>query len=99
MRIYDLIPTAPASITKAELMAITGLDERSVRQQVHRERRAGYHILTSSTSSGYYRPQNTSDVEGFVKSMRHRAAETVAVADAMEDSLMREVGQTKLEGI
>ena len=98
MNIFDLIPEGrDNAISKAALTKITGLKDRDLRQVIHRERRAGHIIITDPTTAGYYRPTNTDQSLRFIKSMRHRAAETLAVADATERALMEENGQESME--
>lgn len=98
--ILDLIPVgAENAVSRRDLCAITGLEDRALRQLVHRERKAGHQILTNMESGGYYRPEHSLDTVRFIKSMRRRAAETLAVADAVECSLMNEVGQSRLDGV
>lgn len=73
-----------------DLVAITGLSEREVRQQIHIERRRGIPIL-SDNLSGYYLPQNEAERVRCVRSLRHRAAEILKAAAAIE-------GENNLEG-
>jgi len=100
MKLFDMIPEGEAhAIPKTELAQALGLPERTLRQLVHKERRMGRQILTNCQTGGYYRPVDPSDSMRFVNSMRHRAAETVAVADAIEAAVMEETGQTKIGGV
>lgn len=73
-----------------DLVTITGLSEREVRQQIHIERRRGIPIL-SDNLSGYYLPQNEAERVRCVRSLRHRAAEILKAAAAIE-------GENNLEG-
>lgn len=98
--LIDLIPIGAANaIPRAQLCKITGLEDRALRLLVHRERRAGHQILTNTEGGGYYRPEDTQDTVRFINSMRRRAAETLVVADAVERSLMDEVGQARMDGV
>lgn len=95
----DLIPVgAGHAISKGELCALLGVDDRTLRHMVQRERKAGVQILSSVERAGYYKPENSEETIRFVKSMRSRAAETLAVADAVENALMTEAGQIKIGG-
>ena len=51
-----------------DLVTITGLSEREVRQQIHIERRRGIPIL-SDNLSGYYLPQNEAERVRCVRSL------------------------------
>ena len=99
MRIYDFLsPGAENAVSKVELMAVLGLSDRELRRQVARERKQGFPILTSVECSGYYAPSCPADVTHFVRSMRRRARETAAIADALELTLLDAIGQTAVEG-
>ena len=80
-----------------ELVAMTGMDERSVRLQNQRERKAGRLIL-SDNRSGYFLPENPVDVQRFARSMSRRAAEIAGIARAAENALADMIGQTTVEG-
>lgn len=99
VRIYDLLLTGSDNATsRAELLRITGLDDRTLRRRVQLERLAGLPILTDCATGGYFRPASPSDSLRFARSMRRRAFETLSVADAVELAAMREAGQIRLEG-
>ena len=66
-----------------QLVAITGLDNRSVRKQIAEERKSGTPIL-SDNASGYYLPGNDMERAQFVRSMRSRAREILKAASAVE---------------
>lgn len=100
MELIELIPEGRENaISKVQLTEITGLSERSLRLVVAGERRRGRIILTDcSGTKGYYKPTNSGEVLAFIRSVRKRARETAAIADAVERALMREVGQSTFEG-
>ena len=98
-RIYDLLLVGSENaVPRAELLRITGLDDRTFRRRVQLERLAGLPILTDCATGGYFRPASPSDSLRFVRSMRRRAFETLAVAESVELAAMREAGQTRMEG-
>lgn len=98
--LIDLIPIGAANaITKAQLRKITGLNDRAVRFLMHQARMEGKQILTNTKYGGYYFPESPQETVHFIRSMRHRASEVQAVADAVERSLMDEVGQTIIGGV
>lgn len=68
-----------------QLVSITGLDGRAVRQMIQAERLAGVPILSDNTT-GYYLPANDSERLRFVRSMKHRAAEITRTAEAIEQA-------------
>ena len=68
-----------------DLVRLTGLTEREVRLQIHAERRQGVPIL-SDNASGYFLPGSQQECEACVQSLRHRAKEILAAAEAIEGS-------------
>ena len=68
-----------------DLARLKGWSEREVRQQIHTERRQGVPIL-SNNRDGYYLPGNDHERTACVRSLRHRAAEILAAAEAIERS-------------
>lgn len=74
---------AENGITRRELERLTGLDGRSVRLLIERERREGVPILADN-ASGYFLPASEDERAACVRSMRHRAAEILITARAVE---------------
>ena len=100
LSIFELLPTGEeCAISRSELCAITGLNIRNLRALIHKERCDGLQILTNTRTGGYYKPGNTDETLHFIRSMRRRAAETSAVADAVERAMMDEAGQTRIGGV
>lgn len=96
-RIYDLLlPGSKNAIPRADLLRVTGLDDRAFRRRVQLERLAGFPILTDCATGGYFRPASPSDSLRFARSMRRRAVETLAVAEAVELAAVRETGQMNI---
>ena len=71
------------AITRRDLERLTGLDGRSVRLLIERERRAGTPILADN-ASGYYLPASDYERTECVRSLRHRAREIMTTARALE---------------
>ena len=72
------------AITRRDLERLTGLDGRSVRLLLERERRAGTPILADSVN-GYFLPASEEERAACVRSLRHRAGEIMATARAIEE--------------
>ena len=68
-----------------DLARLKGWSEREVRQQIHVERRRGIPIL-SNNRDGYFLPGDDHERAACVKSLRHRASEILAAAEAIERS-------------
>ena len=72
------------AITRRDLERLTGLDGRSARLLIERERRAGTPILADSVN-GYFLPASEEERAACVRSLRHRAGEIMATARAIEE--------------
>lgn len=96
--IFELLQTgAEDGMTLRQIVALTGLDERSVRLQIQRERKAGRLIL-SDNRNGYFLPESPADVQRFARSMSRRAAEIAGIARTAENALADMVGQEQIVG-
>ncbi len=73
------------AIPRRELERLTGLDGRTVRLMIERERREGWPILADN-ATGYYLPATEHEKAACVRSMRHRAGEIMKSAQAIEQS-------------
>ena len=85
------------AITRRDLERLTGLDGRSVRLLIERERRAGTPILADSTN-GYFLPATDDERAACVRSLRHRAREILLTAKALELAGIDD-GQIEIEGV
>ena len=66
-----------------QLQALTGLDGRTIRRMIERERRGGSPIL-SDNQTGYYLAADPAEAQHFTRSMRHRAGEILRTTRAIE---------------
>ena len=83
-KIADLLGRGQAAaVPLAYLVAMTGMDGRTVRKMIERERRQGVPIL-SNNRSGYYLPGEDGEIASCVKSLRRRAGEIFKTARAIE---------------
>ena len=73
------------AIPRRELEKLTGLDGRTVRLMIERERREGSPILADN-ATGYYLPATEHERATCVRSMRHRAGEIRKSAQAIEQA-------------
>lgn len=78
-----LLPGRVNAITRRDLEAITGLDGRTIRLMIERERRRGTLIL-SDNHHGYFLADDPAEAQQFARSMRHRAGEILRTARAIE---------------
>lgn len=83
MVIADLLGSGQENAVPLQhLMTLTGLDSRTIRQRIERERRAGVPIC-SDNKTGYFLPTNELERDRCVQSMRHRAEEIRVTAEAI----------------
>ena len=88
---------AEKGTTLAELVQLTGEDERSIRRRIQTERKAGKLIL-ADCKNGYFLPTSTLDIQRFISSMSRRSREIAAISHAAEDALLKMTGQETLRG-
>lgn len=88
---------AEKGTTLAELVQLTGEDERSIRRRIQAERKAGKLIL-ADCKNGYFLPISTLDIQRFISSMSRRSREIAAISHAAEDALLKMTGQETLWG-
>jgi hypothetical protein len=84
MKIADFLAPGQENATPLrQLVAMTGRDGRVVRAMIARERLNGTPILADNMT-GYYLPACDAERLAFIRSMRHRAAEILRAARAIE---------------
>lgn len=88
---------AENGVTLAELVRLTGEDERSIRRRIQTERKAGK-LIMSDCKSGYFLPTSSLDIQRFIHSMTRRSREIADVSRAAEDALLKMTGQETLRG-
>ena len=83
--IADYIPKGHINARKApELRKATGLDARTIRALIHRERLNGTPIV-NDMQTGYFIATNADECKRFARSMRSRAREIMKVADIIAE--------------
>ena len=83
-KIADLLSYGQENaIPRRHLEKLTGLDGRTVRLMIERERHEGVPILADNVT-GYYLPATEHERAACVRSMRHRAAQIMRTARAIE---------------
>ena len=60
------------AVTRQELVNRTGKDNRTVREMIQEARLAGYPIMSSSTSSGYWLVESVEEAEQYIRENRSR---------------------------
>ena len=80
-----LLAGAGQGLHLRDLVRITHLSEREVRQMIQAERLRGIPIL-SNNQDGYFLPGDEAERAAFVRSMRHRADEIDRAGEAVERS-------------
>ena len=88
--IVELLKPGQDSGTKLPLLsALTGMTPRAVRRQIQRERHEGA-CICHNNRDGYYIASSEEERDSCVRSMRHRAGEIHATADAIEAAAIPE---------
>ena len=87
-RVSDfLAPGQQNAVPLRYLKDLLHLDGRTLRLMIRQERLSGVPILESSRAyGGYYLPNSPDERDLCVKRLRHRAAQIVAVADAIAEA-------------
>lgn len=97
MIISDLLPCeGERSVTQLELERLTGIDSRSIRGMIQKERLSGAPII--SGRYGYRLSESADDVERCGKALQHRGLEVLRVSEAMLCTADRLRGQERMEG-
>lgn len=84
-----LSPGRENAISRRDLETMTGLNGRTVRLMIQKERLARAPILADN-STGYFLPESEDERAAFVRSMRHRAGEILRTAEAVEGAAGRD---------
>ncbi len=82
LRVADILNKA---VPMRYLKRVLKMDSRAIRQMIERERRSGTAIV-SNNATGYYLAADEHEKSRFVRSMKHRAAQIIATAEAVEQS-------------
>lgn len=83
------------AISCLSLADATGLPERIVRLRINRLRLSGVPII--SGNAGYWKTDNPYEIAAFARSMCHRGAEIIRVAEALERAAAEAAGQQMIE--
>jgi len=74
MNILKLIPHGRENaITRAELVRLCGMDDRTVRENIKRLVSEGYPILSSSQAKGYWLSEDIHEIEAFIRECDSRS--------------------------
>lgn len=100
-RVVDLLSHgAQNAICLSDLEKLTGRDGRSIRKEIHRERRRGVPVASGNSDGvrGYFIAATGDELHRFARSMAHRASEILAVARAAEKAAAEAEGQGSIDG-
>lgn len=98
-----LRPGAESGVTLSELQRLLGIDSRSIRLKIQRERLAGVPILADNRN-GYFLPGTADELQRCVHSMKCRSREIARTARAIERAGIRQgpedtdAGQERIAG-
>lgn len=94
--IYDLLDLGKENKkTTRELMQLTNLDERALREAVRRERIAGKLIVsTKDSGGGYYIPKNPGELSEFLATMEKEAKSIFVMMKTARKEVRKENGKS-----
>lgn len=97
--IWELLEKAEGHfLTTDQVMEMTGLKEREVRRQVHRERKAGREICTQrNRPGGYFMPKDEGDLRNTLKIIVSQGMNTFVTARPFREGLSQVPGQISLD--
>lgn len=102
VRIADVLPVgAGHAISGRTLAALLGFrDVRQLSKAVERERRRGAPICAavSGDSRGYFLAASPGELKRYLDSLNRRIGEVCRTRNACEQTLLRMVGQTTIDG-
>lgn len=91
---YDYLPIGKKNaISKEELVKITGMNERSVREMIAEIRMSYGAVCSTSTSKGYYKPASKQELQEFIDETERRAKSTFAILKIAKEEMNRNYGQ------
>lgn len=87
-KIASLLPVGKENaISTEDLVNITGCGSaRELQQCIARERKAGA-VICSSTTGGYFLPENRTEIAEFRRSLKNRAENTLIAIESAERAL------------
>lgn len=96
-KLYPLIPIGKENaITTQELLQLSGYrTARGLQAEIAKERTAGA-VICSGSRFGYWRPENRTEIENFIRTMRARANSTRQVIRSAEQLLSIPEGQLEI---
>lgn len=69
--VYELLPTGKSNaVRKEKLCAKLGIDARTLRKYIMKERQDGAVILSNAKTGGYYRPSTPEELDEFIKTQK-----------------------------
>jgi hypothetical protein len=94
INIIDYIPYGKENaISRADLVTLTGLDDRTVRGAINRLRADGELILSSSHRAGYWRSDNPAEIESYLRECDSRCRTLAVTNRKMRQRLYEMTGQ------
>lgn len=88
--IYDLLPVgAENAVSRRELSALTGIEDRQLRRKIAAERMEGLLILSSTAEvgGGYFRAANVAELRRWVAMMQSHISAVLAVIRAAQEAI------------
>lgn len=83
--VYQYLKTGQANAkSRHELVRLTSLSDRTVRQNIQSLREKGIPIISTSDSKGYYIAENSKEVKHYIAETRSRAMKLLNTANKVQ---------------
>lgn len=93
MELLNLIPYGrDNAVSRADLVRLTGWNDRKVRDEIKRLLRNGERILSSSSAKGYWRSDDPDEIERFLRESDHRRRTEALTVEPLRFYVAKEKG-------
>ncbi len=93
MNLLDFIPKGKENaVSRSELAIKTGLDDRTIRNEIKRLVKRGVPILSSSHTRGYWLSDNLDEIESYIKETDNRRKSLYFTTLALRKEFYRRKG-------
>ena len=93
MDLLSLIPYGRENaISRADLVRLTGMDDRAIRSAIKALIRQGNTILSSSSAKGYWQSDDIAEIEQFLRESDHRRTTESLTVEPLRKKVARAKG-------
>lgn len=92
--LLSLIPEGRENaISREDLASLTEMDERKIRREIKKLISQGHVILSSSSAKGYWRSDDTAEIERFIQESDHRRSTEAKTIEALRRLVAKRKGE------